>query len=97
MIARVSGRRMRNVQRIDLDHPAQLVDGAAHHVHADPSSGEVGDLFGGGKAGLEDQQVDIRIAELGVRVDQALVDGLGENPRSVQAAPVVADFEHDHA
>ncbi|BBP74159.1 hypothetical protein PHLH7_02630 [Pseudomonas sp. Ost2] len=83
--------------RVDLDHPAQLVDGTAHHIHADAAAGEVGDLFGGGEPRFENQQVDIRIAELRVRVHQALVDGLGQDPRGVQATAVVADFEDDHA
>src|SRR5450830_673006 len=84
-------------QGIDLDDPAQLVDGAAHHVHADAASGEVGNLLGGGKPGLEDQPVDVRVGQLRIRVYQTLVDGLFENARGVQAATVILHFQHDHA
>ena len=61
MMASVSGRRisMRAALRLRCcamrDRAAQRLDVAAHHVHADAAAGEVGDLLGGGEAGLEDQ------------------------------------------
>ena len=62
--ASVSGSRMRNVVPLprlgrDLDSAAQRVDVAAHDVHADAASGDLGDLVGGREPGLEDQHVDL--------------------------------------
>ena len=65
MIASVSGSFSRkdgalSGRRADLDAAAQLLDVAAHHVHADAAAGNVGHLRRGAETGLEDQVVDLR-------------------------------------
>jgi hypothetical protein len=79
----------------DLDAAAQFLDVAAHHVHADAAAGDVGHLRGGAEAGLEDEVVDLIVAEAVRRGDQALLDGLGDDLVAIQAAAVVGDFD-DH-
>ena len=76
MMARVSGRRMRRVVprpslALHVDGAAQLVDVAAHHVHAHAAAGQVAHRVGGGKAGLEDQVDDLAVGQVGAGGDQA--------------------------
>src|SRR5690606_18091617 len=77
-----------------LDFTAQGLDVPAHHVHAHAAAGQVGDLVGGGEAGLEDQVPDLGVGGV-VRHLQAALDGLAEDPRAVQAAAVVGHLDHD--
>jgi hypothetical protein len=49
--------------RLDLDHAAERGDVLLDHVHADAAAGHVADLFGGGKAGREDQAPDLGVAQ----------------------------------
>ena len=71
MMARVSGRR-----RVTLvPWPGLLATSMAaaqalhllpHHIHAHAAAGDIGDLFGGRKAGLKDQREDLGFGELRV-------------------------------
>jgi hypothetical protein len=60
MMARVKGSLMRIVVplpgfRIDIDHAAQLVEVGFDHIHAHTAAGHIGDGFGCGETGQEDQ------------------------------------------
>ena len=49
--------------RLHVDGAADLVDVVAHHVHADAAAGNAGDFRGGGKAGREDEFVNLRFRQ----------------------------------
>ena len=79
-----------------LHFATQRLDVAADHVHAHAATGQVGDRFGGGEAGLEDQVPDLRVGGV-LGYGQATLGGLGEDAFAIQAAAVVADFDDDVA
>src|SRR2546423_216633 len=75
----------------------QAVQHALHDIHADPASGNFGDLLGRAEAGTEDIIQGFGFRELGefFRRRQPEFDGLGANLLDIDAASVVADF-HDY-
>src|SRR5690606_24249039 len=85
--------------RFDVDGAADLVDIVAHDVHANAAAGYAGDLDGGGKAGGEDEFVNLRLGELGDLLfrGQPLGNGLGLDPLGIEPAPVVGDLHDDEA
>ena len=102
MMASVSGRRMMKREPTPSSVLTSTVPRSAsmlrsHHVHADAAAGQVGDLLGGGEAGLEDQVDDFLFGERLARLDQAALDGLGLDPVPVEAAAVVDHLDDDAA
>ena len=83
--------------RNHLDAAAQGLDVASHHIHADAAPRKVGNLVGGGEAGLEDQVDDFAVAERGIGRDQLAFDGFGADALAIEAAAVVGDFDDDAA
>src|SRR5690606_40308142 len=79
---------------LQLHLAAQGLDVPAHHVHAHAAARQVGDLVGGGEAGLEDQVPDLRVAGI-VGNRQATFGGLGQDLVAGEAAAVVGDLDHD--
>ena len=82
-----------------IDRAADLLDIAAHDVHADAAAGNAGDLRGGGEAGREDEIADLGVGfgrHLGF-AGEALLDGLGADAREIEAAAVVGDLDDDVA
>src|SRR5690606_23240692 len=82
---------------VDLHGAAQLFDVLPHHVHAHATTGQVGDLLGGGESGGKDQVVDVALGQLDVGGYQTTLDGLGQDALAVQATAVVADLDHHAA
>ena len=60
----------------NLDLAAHGLDVLAHHAHAHAPPGNTGDLRCCGKAGMEDQLIDVLVAHVVTGVDQALADRL---------------------
>src|SRR5581483_7659503 len=83
--------------RRDLDAAAERLDRRADDVHPDATAGDVRDLLGGRKAGLEDQVVDLGVGEPGRARDEPALDRLRGDPVAVEAAPVVAHLDDDAA
>src|SRR5262249_12849202 len=79
----------------DSDAAAQLLDLAPDYVHADAAAGNVGDLFRGREAGLENEVVNLLVGEGGAMRDDTLLDGLGEDAIAVHPGTVVGDLD-DH-
>src|SRR5262249_20702383 len=82
--------------RVELDLAAQELDVPAHHVHADPAAGHVGDALGGGEARLEDELPDFGIGRA-VRDRHAALGGACEDAPAIEAAAVIADLDDDAA
>ena len=90
--ASVSGRLMVNVDpltgaRRDRDAPAQRLDRALDHVHADAAAGDVGDGRGGREARQEDQVVDFPVGELRVGGDQSVLIAISRTRGRSMPAP----------
>ena len=81
--------------RLERNPPADVLDIAAHDVHADAAAGNVGDRFGGRESRHHDEVVDLVIAEHRVRTDQPPLARLLEHPLGVDAGAVVADLDDD--
>src|SRR5208282_6012638 len=79
------------------DATADVLDVAAHDVHADAAAGNVGDLLGGGKAGQEDQVVDLLFAQHRVGADQAALARFLQHALGIDAGAVVLDLDDDAA
>ena len=82
---------------VQIDRAADLLDIAAHDVHADAAAGNAGDLRGGGKAGREDEIANFAVGlgrHLGLAGKTAL-DRLGADAREIEAAAVVGDLDDD--
>src|SRR6266851_3820008 len=82
---------------LQLDGAADLLDIGAHHIHADAAAGDAGHLARRREPGLEDELLDLLVGhagEIGVAREAArhclLLDLVQR-----QAAPVIADLEHD--
>ena len=76
---------------IQVHRAADLLDIAAHDVHADAAAGNARHLRGGGKAGREDEIADFAIGfagQLGFAGKPGL-DGFGLDARDIEAAAVV--------
>src|SRR5690606_15302621 len=80
----------------DLYMTAHALNVASNHVHADPPTGNLGDLFGGREAGREDQRPDCFVGRVLVH-GEALLHGLLENLVAVQTRAVVPDLDNDLA
>src|SRR5690606_31905736 len=80
----------------DLDVAAHALNVAPDHIHADPPTGDLGDLFGSREAGSEDQRPDFFVGRVLVH-GEALLHGLLEDLVAVQTRAVVPDFDHDLA
>ena len=82
---------------LQVDRAADLLDIAAHDVHADAAAGNAGHLRGGGKAGRENEIADLRFGlgrELGF-AGEPVLDGLGPDAGEIEAAAVVGDLDDD--
>ena len=85
--------------RLHLDGAADLVDVGPHHVHADTTAGDVGDLRRGREARREDELVDLRFRHL-LEFDfghDAVRERLRLDRLGVQPAAVVGDADDDVA
>src|SRR3954464_6335949 len=80
----------------DLDCAFQPIDHRLHDVHADPASGNLGDLFGSAKAGMEDKLQSFRLAQAisFLMRDDAALDRACNNFLYVDAIAVVTDLDH---
>ena len=78
---------------------AELADLGPHGVHADTATGHVARVLGGGEARREDELRGAGGVDGGrvAGLDEAALDGLAGHARGVDAAPVVADVDHDPA
>ena len=82
---------------LQLDRAADLLDIAAHDVHADAAAGNAGDQRRGGKAGREDEIGDLVFGfarQIGLAGEPDL-DRFGFDARGVEAAAVIGDFDDD--
>ena len=59
--------------------PPNVLDVAADNIHADAAAGNVGDFFGGRKAGQENKIVDLIVAQNGISADQSPLPRLLEH------------------
>src|SRR6266851_4878193 len=81
----------------DLHVAAQVVDIAAHDVHADTAAGHVADLFGSGKPGHEDQVVDLFVGQLLIRGDKRALAGFLQDLGLAETGAIVAHLDDDVA
>jgi hypothetical protein len=79
----------------DLDLAAELLDIALHDIHADATTGDRGDFFGGREAREKNKVVDLVLRELRVFWNEVLLARLGEDFVGVDAAAIVAEFDDD--
>jgi hypothetical protein len=81
---------------LDMDGGLQPVQHALHHVHAHAASGNFGDLFRRAESGPEDEFHSFGFADarrfFGSHNSQ--FDRFGANLLDIDAASVVADFDH---
>ena len=80
-----------------FDRSADPLDMRLDHVHADPTSGDIGHFFRGGKARQEQQVEGIPIGEARRLVggDQLTLDGFGLDTIRVDSRSVIRDFHVD--
>src|SRR5690606_24784251 len=78
----------------DVERTAELADLAGDHVHADAATRQSADLVGRGEARLEDQHVQVAIAEHGARAYQPAVLAAAADRVTIQTRTVVADLQH---
>ena len=102
MTASVSGKRQLDGHApaaigLERNAPADVLDIAADHVHADAAAGYVGDLFRGREAGQEDEIVDLIVAERSVRAYQPAVARLLQHTLGIDTGAVVLDLDDDAA
>src|SRR5579885_2056820 len=83
--------------RREFNVAAQVVDVAPDDVHPHAAPGDVADLRGGGKTGLENEILDLRRRQLLVLRHQTVFPRLGQYPFRVQPGAVVADPDDDVA
>ena len=83
--------------RLHVDGAADFFDVGFDDVHADAAAGDVGDFFGGGEAGQEDEVDAFALAHARglFRRDQAFFDGFAADFVGVEAAAVVGNFDDD--
>ena len=84
---------------LQIDGTADLLDIAAHDIHADTAAGNARHFCGGGKAGREDEIADLAFGfcrDLGFAAEPN-VDGLGLDARGVEAAAVIGNLDDDMA
>src|ERR1043166_1209244 len=83
--------------RPHVDGAADLLDIAADDVHADAAARDAGHRRGGGKTWSEDEIVEVGLGfgrYFGFD-DETSLECLGIDARSIEAAAVVGDFDHD--
>src|SRR4051812_33504057 len=78
----------------DLDCSLQAIDHRLHDVHANAASGDLGDLFGGAKAGVENKLQRFRLAQAisFLMRDDAALDRACDDLLYVNAVAVIADL-----
>ncbi len=83
--------------RLDLDLATQFADARLHHVHADATAGDVGDLLLGREAGQEHQVQALLAAQAGsgFRIDQAFLTRLRAQLLRVDAGAIVLHLDAD--
>src|SRR5690606_6883726 len=79
----------------NVERTAELADLAGDHVHADAATGRPADRIGGGEARLEDQRVQVGVAEYRVRTHQPALLAAATDRLAVEATAIVGHFEHD--
>ena len=83
--------------RLERYAAAEVLNIAANDVHADAAAGNVGDLFGGGESGQENQIVDLVFGEHASRLTNPWSRAFFEDALGIDARAVVADFNDDAA
>ncbi len=68
-----------------------------HHVHADATAGNLGDLVGGGEARFEDELQHLVVREVGLGVHHAALDRLAAHGLQLDAGTVVGQGQDDVA
>src|SRR5450756_2557703 len=56
----------------DLDAASQTLHALADDIHSDSTAGDIGNRFGGGEAGAEDEREDLGFGKLRVGADDPL-------------------------
>src|SRR5690606_40854120 len=69
----------------DVERAAELAHFARDHVHPHAAAGQAADLVGGGETWLEDQCVEVAVAEHDAVADQAARLGPAPDRAAVQA------------
>ncbi len=84
---------------LHVDGAADFFDVGFDHVHADAAAGNVGNFFGGGEAGEENQIDAFALAHARGLFgrDQTFFDGFAADFVGVETAAVVGDFDDDLA
>ena len=83
--------------RLERNAAAEVLDIAAHDVHADAAAGNVGHRLGGREAGQHDQIADFVLGQLNVRRRPALFLGDLEHALGIDAGAVVLDLDDNTA
>src|SRR3546814_11208465 len=68
---------------------------AGDHVHADAAACQAADLVDGGEARFEDQRIEVAVGQHRIGADQATLLAALADRLAIEAAAVVADFQHD--
>ncbi|MCY1499574.1 hypothetical protein D9M68_335960 [compost metagenome] len=84
-------------RRVDAHGAAELFHLGMHHIHADATTGNLGDLVGGGEARFEDELQHLVVGEVGVGVHHAALDGLATHGLELDAGTVVGQGQDDVA
>ncbi|MCY1273692.1 hypothetical protein D9M70_223030 [compost metagenome] len=66
-----------------------------HHIHADATTGNLGDLVGGGEARFEDELQDFVVRQVGLGVHHAALDGLAAHGLELDAGAIVGQGQDD--
>ena len=80
--------------RIDGHAAAQLAHLFMYHVHADATPGDLGDFFGRGKPGLQDELQHLTVADACFRVQQATQDGFAAHGFQRHSRAIVVHVEY---
>src|SRR5690606_1225898 len=78
----------------DVERAAELAPPAGDHVHAHAAAGQAADFVGGGEARLEDERIEVAVAEDRALAQQAALHGAPPDRAAVQARAIVADLQH---
>jgi hypothetical protein len=87
----------RPASTLDGDRAAEPVDVTAHHVHPDPSSGQIRHRLGRRKSRLEDQPVHVVARQVLPVGEQALGSGFLDDFPLIQPRAVVRYLDDDVA
>src|ERR1700693_6003435 len=83
--------------RLNLNAAAKLFDVLANHVHADAAAGDIRDLIRSGKSRLKDKLKDSSLRKCGSFFNKSPLLRLLKNLRSIQAPPIIGNFDHNLA